>query len=257
MPATDLALLTEAAEAAGRIAERHWKRTLKTWDKPGHQGPVTEADLEIDAMLRERLTAARPGYAWLSEETEDTPARLDARRLFVVDPLDGTRAFIAGDPTFAHALAVADAGRVAAAVVFLPIRGEMYAATLGGGATLNGQPIRASGRARLDGAAVLTARPALDPCHWSGPPPRLRRSLRASLAYRLCLVAEGRFDAMLTLRDSWDWDTAAGSLIATEAGARVTDRRGAPLVFNTESPVSAGIIAAPAPIHDEVMARLA
>ncbi|MGC9420894.1 MAG: 3'(2'),5'-bisphosphate nucleotidase CysQ [Rhodovulum sp.] len=257
MPANDLALLTEAAEAAGRIAEHHWSRKLKTWDKPGQQGPVTEADLEIDAMLRERLTAARPGYGWLSEESEDTPERLAADRVFVVDPLDGTRAFLDGDKTFAHALAVAEAGRVVAAVVYLPLHGKLYAATAGAGATLNGAPIRASGRAQLDGAAVLTARPALDPRHWAGPPPRLHRSLRASLAYRLCLVAEGRYDAMLTLRDSWDWDTAAGSLIATEAGARVSDRAGGALVFNTEAPMSRGVIAAPADLHAEVIRRLA
>ncbi|TCM87578.1 3'(2'),5'-bisphosphate nucleotidase CysQ [Rhodovulum steppense] len=257
MPATDLALLIEAAEAAGRIAERHWRRKLRVWDKPGHQGPVTEADLEIDAMLRERLMAARPGYGWLSEETEDGPARLGAERVFVVDPLDGTRAFLEGDKSFAHALAVAAAGRVVAAAVYLPMLEKLYAATAGGGATLNGVPIRASGRALLDGAAVLTSRPALEPRHWSGPPPSVHRSLRASLAYRLCLVAEGRFDAMLTLRDSWDWDTAAGSLIATEAGARVTDRAGAALAFNTAIPVSRGVIAAPPPLHDEVIARLA
>lgn len=257
MPANDLALLTEAAEAAGRIARRHWNRKLRIWDKPGHQGPVTEADLEIDTMLRERLTSARPDYGWLSEETDDDPARLDARRIFVVDPLDGTRAFLEGDRSFAHALAVAEAGRVTAAIVYLPMHGKLYAATLGAGATLNGAPIRVSDRADLDGAAVLAARPALDPQHWSGPPPRLHRSIRASLAYRLCLVAEGRYDAMLTLRDSWDWDTAAGSLVAAEAGARVTDRTGAPLRFNTAAPLSPGVIAAPAPLHAEVIQRLA
>lgn len=257
MPATDLALLIEAAQAAGRIAARHWTRKPRAWDKPGHQGPVTETDLEIDAMLRDRLLAARPGYGWLSEETEDSPARLAADRIFVVDPLDGTRAFLEGDGAFAHALAVAEAGRVIAAVVYLPMRGKLYAATEGGGATLNGAPIKASGRTRLDGAAVLTARPALDAQHWSGPPPRLHCGLRASLAYRLCLVAEGRYDAVLTLRDSWDWDTAAGSLIAAEAGARVTDRTGGALRFNTPTPTSRGVIAAPAPLHAEVIARLA
>ncbi|MBN2907455.1 MAG: 3'(2'),5'-bisphosphate nucleotidase CysQ [Rhodobacteraceae bacterium] len=257
MPASDLALLIEAAQAAGRIAETYWRRDPRTWDKPGQQGPVTEADMEIDTMLRQRLTAARPGYGWLSEETEDDDARLSAERLFVVDPIDGTRAFIGGERSFAHALAVAVQGRITAAVVYLPMRDRLYSATLGGGATLNGAPIQASGRRALEGAAVLTARPALNPDHWKGPAPEVQRSLRASLAYRLCLVAEGRYDAMLTLRESWDWDTAAGSLIATEAGARVSDRTGAPLGFNTVRPVSAGVIAAPPPLHDEVIARLA
>ncbi|SIO48293.1 myo-inositol-1(or 4)-monophosphatase [Rhodovulum sp. ES.010] len=257
MPANDLALLTEAAQAAGEIAERYWRRDPRRWDKPGHQGPVTEADLEIDAMLRDRLTAARPAYGWLSEETEDDPARLTAERLFVVDPIDGTRAFLDGDTTFAHALAVAEAGRVIAAVVYLPMHGKLYAAQAGAGARLNGAPIRASERARLEGAAVLTARPALEPRHWAGPPPRVQRALRASLAYRLCLVAEGRYDAMLTLRETWHWDSAAGSLIAAEAGAAVTDTAGRGLKFNTPVPASTGVIAAPPDVHSEVIARLA
>lgn len=257
MPATDLALLTEAARDAGRIAQRFWRQDLRRWDKPGHQGPVSEADLVIDRTLRARLTAARPDYGWLSEETEDDPARLAAERVFVVDPIDGTRAFLEGDPTFAHALAVTRRGRVTAAVVYLPMRARLYGATEAGPALLNGRPIRASRRTSLEGASVLTARATMEPRNWSGPPPRLRRSLRASLAYRLCLVAEGRYDAMLTLRDSWDWDTAAGSLIAIRAGARVTDRSGADLSFDTEHPVSPGVVAAPPVLHGELIARLA
>jgi myo-inositol-1(or 4)-monophosphatase len=257
LPESDLALLQEAARAAGRIAERFWRHDLRSWDKPGHQGPVTEADLAIDRMLRERLMSARPDYGWLSEETEDNAARLASRHVFVVDPIDGTRAFVEGDKTFAHSLAVIEGGWVIAAVVYLPMHGKLYAASLGGGATLNGHPIRASRRKRLDGASVLTARPALDPVHWEGAPPEVHRALRASLAYRLCLVGEGRYDAALTIRDSWDWDTAAGSLIATEAGARVTDRKGCDLRFNTESPVSTGVVAAPPALHAEMIARLA
>jgi len=257
LPANDLALLTEAAHAAGEIATVHWRRDPRTWDKPDQQGPVTEADLAINAMLHDRLITARPGYGWLSEETENDSARLAARRMFIVDPIDGTRAFIDGEKVFAHALAVAEAGQITAAVVYLPIRGKLYSATAGGGAHLNGRPIAASTRSRLDGAAVLTARPALDPKHWSGPPPRVRHALRASLAYRLCLVAEGRYDAMLTIRDSWDWDTAAGSLIATEAGACVSDRKGRALRFDTEHPVSEGVVAAAPAVHAEMIARLA
>ncbi|MBK1634239.1 inositol monophosphatase family protein [Rhodovulum adriaticum] len=257
MPVRDLDLLTEAARAAGHIAERYWRRDPATWDKPGHQGPVTEADLEIDRMLHDRLRAARPAYGWLSEESEDDPARLEAEHIFVVDPIDGTRAFIGGERTFAHALAVARSGAITAAVVYLPMMGALYQATVGGGAWLNGRRLCASSRDRLEGAAVLTARAALDPDHWTGPPPHLKRSLRASLAYRLCLVAEGRYDAMLTLRDSWDWDTAAGSLIAREAGASVTDRRGGALRFDTAHPVSAGVIAAPPALHGQIVTRLA
>lgn len=256
MPANDLALLTDAARAAGHIAERYWRRDPEIWDKPDHQGPVTQADLDIDRMLRQRLTAARPGYGWLSEETEDNARRLSAGRIFVVDPIDGTRAFIGGERTFAHALAVAEGGTITAAVVYLPMMAALYHATAGGGAWLNGHRLTASGRDRLDGATVLTARAALDPAHWTGPPPRLKRAQRTSLAYRICLVAEGRYDAMLTLRDSWDWDTAAASLIAHEAGAAITDRRGQALRFNTPRPMSEGAIAAPPLLHAQIMARL-
>ncbi len=256
MPARDLALLTEAAREAGAIAAEFWGKAPKVWEKPG-AGPVSEADFAIDAALRARLGGARPDYGWLSEETEDTPARLGARRIFIVDPLDGTRAFLKGERSFAHALAVAEGGQVVAAVVYLPMRDKLYAATLGGGAFLNGAPIAAAAPRALDEATVLAGRPALAQAHWKGPAPRFRPVLRPSLAYRLCLVAEGRFDALLTLRASWDWDTAAGGLIAAEAGATLSDRRGRPLAFNTPVPQSEGVIAAPALLHAEMVARLA
>ncbi|ARC87466.1 3'(2'),5'-bisphosphate nucleotidase CysQ [Rhodovulum sp. MB263] len=257
MPARDLALLTTAALEAGQLARRYWRCDPETWEKPGHQGPVSEADIAIDRMLRHMLTAARPGYGWLSEETEDDPARLGAERVFIVDPIDGTRAFLQGDPSFAHALAVAEAGRIFAAVVYLPLRDKLYSAIRGNGAYLNGAAIHASTRDKLDGAAMLAARPALEPRHWSGPVPRLNQGLRASLAYRLCLVAEGRYDAMLALRDSWDWDTAAGSLILEEAGARISDRLGDPLAFNTPVPLSRGVVAGAPLLHAEILSRLA
>jgi voltage-gated potassium channel Kch len=120
LPAHDLALLTEAALKAGEIAMRFWKRSPKSWDKGGGHGPVTEADLDVNEMLAAKLLAARPDYGWLSEETEDGAARLAAERVFIIDPIDGTRAFMAGEDTFAHSLAVAEHGRVTAAVVYLP-----------------------------------------------------------------------------------------------------------------------------------------
>ena len=119
MPATDdLTLLTDAAREAGKIAAKFFHSSAEKWDKPGGQGPVTEADLAVDAMLREELTSARCNYAWLSEETEDNPDRLGAERVFIVDPIDGTRSFIEGSTTWAHSLAIARNGRVEAAVVY-------------------------------------------------------------------------------------------------------------------------------------------
>lgn len=257
MQGPDLALLIDAAHAAGAIAERHWQKDPETWEKPGGAGPVTEADIEVDRMLRHELLAARPDYGWLSEETADTPERLSRDRVFVVDPIDGTRSFMAGHRTFAHALAVVEKGQVVAGVVYLPLRDKLYAATRGEGATLNGAPLTVSDQGAVEGASMLAAKPNFDPQHWRGVAPPLSRHFRSSLAYRLALTGEGRFDAMLTLRDSWEWDIAAGCLIAAEAGAQVTDSLGAPLLFNSERGLTPGVLAANPVLHAGLRARLA
>jgi myo-inositol-1(or 4)-monophosphatase len=257
LPDPDLALLEDAALAAGEIAQRRFGAGLPAREKPGGHGPVTEADLEIDRMLRARLGAARPDYGWLSEESEDAPDRLAAEHVFIVDPIDGTRAFVAGERAWAHSLAVARRGRVVAAVVHLPLLRRTYRAAAGAGATLNGAAIGVSARADLEDARVLATAAQLDPRHWRGAAPRLERHMRPSLAYRLCLAAEGRFDAMLTFRDAWEWDVAAGDLIAREAGAVVTDRTGAPAIYNNRHPQVPGLIVAGPALHAAILARVA
>jgi len=257
LPASDLDLLIDAARAAGVEALRHTGPTARRWDKPGGLGPVTEADMAVDALLTQHLRAARPGYGWLSEETEDSDARLSCERVFIVDPIDGTRSFIEGSGTWAHALAVADRGVVTAAVVYLPARDKMYAAAEGQGAFLNGAPIRVTDRNDLSGASLLAAKPNLAPQHWIGGTPDVIRAHRPSLAYRLSLVAEGRFDAMLTLRPSWEWDIAAGELILREAGAQTSDRMGQTLRFNNAHPQVDGVVAANPALHDAITRSLA
>jgi myo-inositol-1(or 4)-monophosphatase len=258
LPVRDLDLLIDAAQGAGRIAHRYWRKKPEFWHKPGDAGPVTEADLAVDAMLKADLRAARPDYGWLSEETPDDPARLQHDRCFIVDPIDGTRAFIEGDTSFAHALAVAEKGRVIAAVVYLPEKDALYAATEEGVATLNGAPIAASRPDRIGGATLLTSSATMAPQHWAGAvPPPVRRVFRASFAWRMCLVAEGRFDAALTLRSSWEWDIAAGDLIARRAGANVSDRHGAPLSFNRPDPRADGVLVAGPALWSDLHARLA
>ncbi|TMV59677.1 3'(2'),5'-bisphosphate nucleotidase CysQ [Thioclava sp. BHET1] len=260
MPASsDLDLLCDAARAAGEIAMGFWKTgRAQAWEKPGDAGPVTEADLAVDRMLKSELIAARPDYGWLSEESEDSAARLAHERVFIVDPIDGTRAFIAGQEGFAHSLAVAEGGQITAAVVYLPALDRLYAAeTATPGATLNGAPIRPSGAGPEPGVSILTTGAALKPEFWPGGVPDLHRVFRSSLAWRLCLVAEGRYDGMVTLRDAWEWDIAAGALIARAAGAEVSDRRGAALRFNEAHPKTAGVIAAPRALHADLIARLA
>jgi myo-inositol-1(or 4)-monophosphatase len=256
LPERDLALLTQAARDAGRIALRFWKREPKVWDKGGDHGPVTEADLAVNDMLKSALCPARPDYGWLSEETPDTPARLSCEHVFIIDPIDGTRAFIAGEETFAHSLAVAHRGRVTAAVVFLPALDRIYTASATAPPLCDGQQMTASRRDRLEGADILTTKASLAPEKWPGGVPDIHRSFRASLAYRLCLAGEGRHDGMLTLRPAWEWDIAAGSLIAQRAGAVVTDRHGAALRFNTPAAQADGVLALPPAPHADALRRL-
>lgn len=255
MPARDLALLQQAAVEAGEIALRFWRQSPQVWDKPEGAGPVTEADLAVNAHLEALLRAARPDYGWLSEESPDDPARLAAEHCFIIDPIDGTRAFIDGQQGFSVSIAVARAGRVVAGVVHLPALGVTYTAVEGGPALRDGQPIAASGQG-FEGAEVLTGKPGLDPRHWRGVAPPLRRAFRPSLAWRLCLVADGQFDATLSIRPAWEWDVAAGSLIAERAGCTVSDLSGAPMRFNSASALTQGLVVAAPALHGAMLAAM-
>lgn len=257
MLADDLTLLIDAALASGEIAKRFWKQTPEVWEKSDGAGPVTEADIAIDTMLREELTAARPDFGWLSEETEDNALRLEKEHVFIVDPIDGTRAFINGAPTFSHSLAISQNGEVTSAVVYLPILDRLYCATKAGSSTLNGEEIRASHRSEIDGAQTLSATSSFAPHLWIGDVPKFDPHQRSSLAYRLCLIAQGRFDAMLTLRDTWEWDVAAGSLIAERAGAKVTNQIGGVPLFNNRKPLLHGMVAASSNLHTKIIERIA
>ncbi|MEJ1991114.1 MAG: 3'(2'),5'-bisphosphate nucleotidase CysQ [Maritimibacter sp.] len=258
MPETDdLTLLIEAARAAGEIARQYFRNDPQVWEKPDDAGPVTEADLAVNAMLEERLQSARVGYGWLSEESPDSEVRLALPRCFVIDPLDGTRAFVQGDSTWAHSLAVVENGVPVAGVVYLPMHDKLYAAAKGMGATLNGEPIRVSDQDAADGATVLASRINFEPWHWvEAEAPAIERHFRSSLAYRMSLVAEGSFDAMLTLRPTWEWDVAAGTLIVTEAGGQATDRRGGAPRFNNRHPQLNGLVAAGPMLHQDLTNRL-
>lgn len=249
VPNDDLDLLIQAARAAGPIAMRFWRQDPKTWEKPG-EGPVTEADHAVNDSLEAQLRAARPGYGWLSEESVDDPSRLGAGRVFIIDPIDGTRAFIEGEESFAIALAVVDAGVVQAGAILLPAKDKLYTAALGQGAVCNGVPMCAKSSPDTP-PQVLTTKPNIDPALWPGGVPVMQRQFRPSLAYRLALVAEGKFDGMITFRDSWEWDIAAGALIAQEAGALATNRFGAPLRFNSPVPKTAGALVAGSRLHAE------
>jgi len=255
LPVTDdLQLLIDAAYASGDIARKHFNASPQIWDKADNAGPVTEADLAIDTMLKAELIGARQDYGWLSEESEDDLVRQEHERVFIIDPIDGTRAFIAGEKHFSHSLAISQNGRITAAVVYVPMMDLMFAATDSTESTLNNEKIATSAQSQVDGATLLATKSNLLPEFWIGDVPAIRRKFRPSLAYRLCLVAQGRYDAMLTLRDCWEWDIAAGDLIVRQAGGTVTDRHNNPLAFNSQHPKTKGCHAAGPKLHAALQA---
>jgi myo-inositol-1(or 4)-monophosphatase len=254
--AADLALLAEAAREAGALALAMRGEGLKIWSK-SEGSPVTDADMAVDTLLKEMLLGARPDYGWLSEETADDPARLSKSRLFVVDPIDGTAAYMKSRPWWSVALAVVEDAHPIAAVVFAPQTGEFAEAAKGAGATCNGQRMQASDADSLEDAAVLADAKLLERPIWPEPWPSMRLEKRNSIAYRMTLVAAGAFDATMSLGAKWDWDVCAGCLIAEEAGAKVSDHRGRPFVFNRPTPQQASLVCAAPALHPLILQRCA
>ncbi|MBN8551498.1 MAG: 3'(2'),5'-bisphosphate nucleotidase CysQ [Caulobacterales bacterium] len=250
----DLALLTEAAHLAGTIALAHRRNGLDIQTKPGGS-PVTDGDLAVNEFLAAGLRAARPDYGWLSEETMDSPDRLDRKRIFVVDPIDGTVAYIKGRPWWTIALAIVEDGQPIAAVVHAPVSNETFSAVRGGGAWLNGHPIQASDADRLEEASMLADAALLERPIWEEPWPTMRLSRRNSIAYRMALVGAGGFDAAISLGAKWDWDLAAGALIAHEGGALATDHAGGALRFNRRVPQQPSLVCAAPGLHPLIIQR--
>lgn len=245
--------------AAGDIARKYYGGDYKKWDK-GKGQPVTEADLAVDNYLRETLIAARPDYGWLSEETEDDPSRLERETIFVVDPIDGTIAFLKNRPHFTICVALVRDGRPVIGVVLNPVLNECFAANHGEGATLNGEPIQVSGRTSLKGCRMLSDRTMLEHPAWNTPPnrpwPPMQIETRNSVAYRMALVASGAFDATLALSAKRDWDMAAADIIVREAGGVVTAHDGAIPRYNGTHAIQPSLIAAGPALHAEILSRV-
>ena len=253
----DLDTIKKAAIEASKIALSYSDKNFKTWDKDAGAGPVTEVDIEIDNFLRTFLLKCEPDYGWLSEETEDNTARLGKSKVFIVDPIDGTRSFIAGDKTWAHSIAVAEKGKPIAAVVYLPRMDLLYTAEIGNGAFLNGEKITVSEVCDLMDAKILAKKSVFEKENWkNGQSNILRQRYRPSLAYRLALVAEGSYDAMITLGKSWEGDICAGHLLVTEAGGSVTTSHGSDINYNSSTGSSQGIIAGNAIVRKAISAQL-
>jgi myo-inositol-1(or 4)-monophosphatase len=217
--------------------------------------PVTEADQRIDRILRRRLP--RDGEGWLSEETADDPARLDCRRVWIVDPVDGTREFVAGLPEWCISIGLVEGDRPVAGGIFNPAAGNLVLGSLETGVTLNGEPARVSQRTSLRGARVLASRSEVSRGEWE----RFRDSdfeveVSGSVAYKLALVAVGLADATWTLVPKNEWDVAAGAALVTAAGGQVLTLDGERPHFNRPEPLFRGFVATPPGLRAAVLSRL-
>ena len=232
------------------MVHERWRGEIHQWEKvPGH--PVCEVDLQADAMLKRRLLELDPEAGWLSEETADDAERLMRTRVWVVDPIDGTRDFLRGRPGWAVSIALVEGGRPLIGVLDAPARGEHWRAIAGGGATRNGLPVQVSGRSLLAGARVpADVLPRADHDLVTVDKPN-------SIALRIGMVAAGEADLVAAMRWGKEWDIAAAALITQEAGGIVTDALGRPLRYNSTKGDAFGVLATTPDIHAAAVERLA
>jgi len=245
-------VLAAILREAGAIALETFQKPVKSWLKE-QSSPVSEADIAVDAFLRRRLAGSGSGCGWLSEETADDRSSREVRRLWIVDPIDGTRSYLAGRPDWAISAALVVDGRPVLAGVFAPVTDEMFVAGAGAGATRNGAPIAVSGGDRLAGAKVAG-------------PKRLVQALAAvearidvaprigSLALRLVRVAQGELDVAFASGSSHDWDLAGADLLVHEAGGAMTNLVGRSLTYNQPDLVHGALVAAGADRHAALVA---
>jgi len=252
LPAPDIALDFALAEAAvreaGTLARAHFSAAPKSWKKDD-DSPVSEADKAVDGLLKRRLAGARPDYGWLSEETADAPDRLARDRVWIVDPIDGTRAFLDGQDVWVISVALIENGAPVIGLIYNPMREQMFTAIAGGGATLNGEPIKVSAKTDMADCRLLANAAQMKHGQWTLPWPKMNIQRYNALAYRVVTVAAGRHDAALTFSRFHEWDIAAAGLILAEAGGVLTTFEGEPFAYNKAVPKHECAIAANPALH--------
>jgi myo-inositol-1(or 4)-monophosphatase len=247
--------LESAMREAGDIARVTSQRKFERWTKGKDRSPVSEADIAVNDFLRERLAKLLPAAGWLSEETEDDPAARDTAETWVVDPIDGTRAFIQGRPDWTVSVALVEERRPVLAAVYAPVTEEMFLAMRGGGTTCNGEPVRAAEGADLTGAKAAGPKRILERLE-KAEPSALAQPKVHSLALRLTRVATAELDVAFASGGSHDWDLAAADLLVHEAGGVLTDLAGRPLSFNRPVVTHGALVAAAPARHRAVLALL-
>lgn len=244
-------LLTATVREAGALALSMFRSDLKTWTK-GASSPVSEADIAVNDLIEQRLRQATPHYGWLSEESADDRARLGQQRVWIVDPIDGTRSYLNGRDDWCVSVALVERGVPALAAVFAPVSDEFYVATRGAGAQLNGAPIRATSGTALDFARVAGPKPIVEQL---GPSPAgvAIHPRIGSLALRLCRIGDGKLDVAFAGGQSRDWDIAAADLIVHEAGGRMTMLSGEAIGYNRPEVTHGVLVAAGRDRHKHII----
>ena len=246
----------EITQEAGQAIMSFYRDSFSVKNKTP-DNPVTDADLAADQLLHQRLSALMPEAGWLSEETADSPDRLDRGLVWVVDPLDGTKEFVMGIPEFSVSVALVEDGRPRLAVVYNPPTGELFHASRGQGAFMAGRPVKVSRRGELSGAQVDASRSERKRGEFEPFERMLKLRTMGSIAYKLARVAAGEVVATWSRGPKSEWDICAGALLIEEAGGRCVDLDGQPLRFNKSFPKVNGIIATNELLYEPVTALLA
>jgi myo-inositol-1(or 4)-monophosphatase len=249
-----LARIEAALEAARKVFDRFTPGEVETEFKAGHD-PVTAADRAVDAVLRQNLL--REGEGWLSEETIDDFSRLDKARVWVVDPLDGTREFVKGLPEFCVSIGFVENGRAVAGGIYNPATKETFLGSIDTGVLYNGKPSQPSSRTSLAGALVLASRSEVKRGEWK-PFENAPFEIRAmgSVAYKLALVSAGLADITFTLTAKNEWDVAAGAALVESAGGFVSTLENTPLRCNNRDPLISGLLAGAPYLREELLAAV-
>jgi myo-inositol-1(or 4)-monophosphatase len=258
MFARELEVAERAAREAGAIVRHFYERGVAvTYKDAARDNPVTEADTQADACIQGIVRGAFPEDGWLSEETKDSRARLTCRRVWIVDPLDGTKEFVQHIPELCVCIALVEAGVPVVGVSFNPITGELFSGFAGGGLTVNGVPAHTSATREVGEARILASRSEDTRGEWDPFKPHVRVVLTGSVAFKLALIAAGRADGTFSLTPKHEWDICSGAALIDAGGGRITDCHGAPLRFNHANPLLPGIIATNAPLYEPIRALIA
>jgi myo-inositol-1(or 4)-monophosphatase len=249
----DTALLIDTAREAGILARQMQGTVLREWTK-GASSPVSEADIAANDLIEERLRTVTPDYGWLSEESVDDAARLGKSRTWIVDPIDGTRGYLAGRSDWCVSIALVQDGAPLLAAVYASVTDEMFFARRGTGATLNDRQLQATSGTTIDFSRMAGPKPMVERLADKGRDITLYPRI-ASLALRLCRVADGVLDAAFAGGASKDWDLAAADLIVHEAGGRLTEIAGEPILYNCRDVTHSTLIAAGRERHGDLVQR--